>query len=375
MFKNKKIPYIEFFPIIVLSIIAFNLLNHLDIVKGSLGIVISCFSAFIWAFGIAYLLNPLMLYLEKKFKLSRPIALLIVYIIVVGFIILLITIVTPTIIHSVKDLFNSLPNYIVKTQDTINHFLDNSKFFQNANIRETIENAFSNINSINSSISKFLNGILEKGVNTIFTTAIGFTSSFIKLIFGLIISIYMLKDKEVFIKNIKRLFYALLKKEHVDDFTIFAREVNMIFSKYIIGKFIDSLIIGILCFIGLTILRIPYSPLLSLIVGITNMIPYFGPFIGMVPATLLTLLSSPLKALWVLIFIILLQQFDGWYLGPKILGSHVGLSPFWIILGITVGGSAFGVLGMFLGAPVMAIIKMFVDRFISKKLKKKNLEI
>ena len=196
-----------------------------------------------------------------------------------------------------------------------------------------------------------------------------------KFTFGFIVSVYLLKDKETLILNIKKLIYAVLEKEKADSFLKFSNEVNFIFSGFVIGKFIDSLIIGIMCFVGLSMLKIPYALLISLIVGITNMIPYFGPFIGMIPAFFITLFYSPIKALWVLFFIFLLQQFDGFYLGPKILGSSVGLSPLLIILAILIGGGAFGVLGMFLAVPTTAVVILLAERLINRKLKEKDIEL
>jgi predicted PurR-regulated permease PerM len=195
------------------------------------------------------------------------------------------------------------------------------------------------------------------------------------MIFGFIISIYILKDKEIFIQSSKKFLYALFNKSSVNTFLSFGKEVDSIFSRYIIGKAIDSTIIGLLCAIGMSLLDAPYGLLISLIVGVTNMIPYFGPFIGMIPAFFITLLFDPIKALWVLLFVFILQQFDGFYLGPKILGEKVGVSPFWIILAVTLGGGTFGVLGMFLGVPIIAIAKILIERFIEKRLKTKDIHL
>ena len=162
----------------------------------------------------------------------------------------------------------------------------------------------------------------------------------------------MLKDKEKFIYQIKKLTYALFSNKRATKIIRSGREFNIVFSEYLIGKMIDSLIIGIICFIGTLIIRVPYPLLISTIVGVTNMIPYFGPFIGMIPAVLITLFYNPIKALWMFIFILGLQQFDGLYLGPKILGTKLGLSPFWVITAIIVGGKLFGILGMLLAAPI-----------------------
>ena len=154
-----------------------------------------------------------------------------------------------------------------------------------------------------------------------------------------------------------------------------SKDCSAIFSSYVVGKSVDSLIIGIICFVAMLALKLPYAVLMSVIVGVTNMIPYFGPFIGAVPGVLLYLCFDPVKALIFAIMILILQQFDGWILGPKILGDSTGLTPLWVIFGITVGGAYWGVIGMFLGVPIVAVIAYLFNLFITSRLKKKNLNI
>jgi len=185
----------------------------------------------------------------------------------------------------------------------------------------------------------------------------------------------MLKDKETFILQLKKLIYSITSKDLADKIISLGNELNTVFSRYLVGRIIDGLIIGILCFIGCLILRVPYASVISTIVGITNLIPYFGPLIGMIPAFIITLFYSPIKAVWVLIFIFALQQFDGLYLGPKILGTKVGLRPFWIISAIIIGGGLFGVIGMFLAVPAVAMIKLMLKKYIDKKLDEKNIMV
>ncbi|WMJ81075.1 AI-2E family transporter [Clostridium sp. MB40-C1] len=367
MLKNKKIPYLNLIPILIISFLLFKVIDNVEFLAEGFGLLLSILTPFFWAFGIAYLLNPLMVHLEKRFKLKRGISLLIVYAVVIGFITLSVTIISPTIASNIGDLANNIPEYAIKTEAWIRTNIQKLNLNNNKDI-------ISWINNLLSTSSGKLTEILNTGVNTIFTKAVSFTSSFLKMIFGFIISVYILNDKELFKNTIKRFLYAAFNTKSVDNFLIFTDEVNRLFSQYIIGKFIDSLIIGILCAIGLTILKAPYALLISIIVGITNMIPYFGPFIGMIPAVIITVFFSPIKALEVLIFIIILQQFDGWFLGPKILGDKVGLNPFLIILAITIGGGTFGVLGMFLGVPVMAVIKTFLQRYMTKRLEEKNIQ-
>lgn len=367
MFKNKKIPHLDLVPILIIAFLLFKAINNIEVLAAAFWFLIEILNPFFWAFGIAYILNPLMVHIERRFKLKRALSILIVYMVVIGLITLTVTIVSPTIASNVGELVNNMPDYARQTEGWFNANIGKLNLVNNTDIVNWINNF------LTTTLDK-LTEVLNTGVNTVLTKAINFTSSFLKMIFGFIISIYILKDKEVFKKSIKRFLYAVFNEESVSTFLIFGDEVNRLFSQYIIGKFIDSLIIGLLCAIGLIILDVPYALLISFIVGITNMIPYFGPFIGMIPAVIITLFYSPIKALWVLIFILILQQFDGWFLGPKILGDKVGLSPFWIILAITIGGGTFGVLGMFLGVPIMAIIKTSLQRFIFQRLKNKSIK-
>ncbi len=368
MFKEKKIPYLNLIPIILLSFVLFRVVNNIELLTSSISVFISYISSFIWAFGIAYLLNPVMVSIEKKFHTKRILTLLIMYIFVIGILVFSITILTPNIGASIRELTNSTPDYISKTQKWFYENMDKVELLEKYGITKYLDDATS---TLMANLTRYLN----VGINVAFLTAVDFTSSFMKFMFGFIISIYLLKDKAILILNIKRLIYAILNKEKADSLLKFGTEVNYIFSGFVIGKFIDSLIIAIICFVGLSFLKIPYTMLISLIVGVTNMIPYFGPFIGMVPAFFITLFHSPIKALWVLLFIFALQQFDGLYLGPKILGSSVGLSPLLIILAILIGGGTFGVLGMFLAVPTMAVVILLAERFINMKLKEKDIEL
>lgn len=366
MFKDTKIPYLNLIPVILLSFILFKLVNNVGVLTDSISIFISYVSSFIWAFGIAYLLNPIMVRIENRFHTGRGITLLIIYICVLSILFFSVTILTPNIGDSIRELSVSTPQYISKTQIWFSQNMNKLQLLDKYGITKYLDKSAS---SLITNLSKYLN----TGINVAFLTALGLTSSFMKFVFGFVVSIYLLKDKENLILNMKKLIYAIFKKERADDFLTFGNEVNYIFSSFVVGKFIDSVIIGIICFVGLSIFSIPYTVLISLIVGITNMIPYFGPIIGMVPATIITLFYNPIVAFWVLVFIIVLQQFDGLYLGPKILGNSLGLSPLLIILAILVGGGAFGLLGMFLGAPTLAVIVLLAKRFINKRLKEKDI--
>jgi predicted PurR-regulated permease PerM len=169
--------------------------------------------------------------------------------------------------------------------------------------------------------------------------------------------------------------YALMPAKTVNLIKEVLKESANIFIGFILGKALDSLIIGIICFVLMMIFQFPYAVLISVIVGITNMIPYFGPYFGGAIGFLFVLINSPIKALFFVLLILVIQQFDGLYLGPKILGNSTGLSPLWVIFAITVGGSLFGVLGMFLGVPCVAVISYILNRIISHLLNKKHVSV
>lgn len=363
----KRIPYIAYLPLIISSMIAYKLIDRIESVGGFLQLIVTILVPFIWAFVIAYLANPLLKKIEIKFKLGRGLSIAIVYAIIVSVVGLFFTLVIPSIVQSITDILRNVPEYVntAEAWGTKQYaemerlgLIESLENFDVTSMQEIFDKASASFNTI-------LTGVL--------TGVFGVTSGVFKIFIGMIISIYMLKDKENFIGGIKRINYALLKVEHADKAVAFMNEVDEIFSKYIIGKMIDSLIVGIICFMGLWFLKAPYALLMAIIVGVTNMIPYFGPFIGAVPAVIITLFTSPITALWVTLFIIVLQQLDGYIIGPFILGDSVGLSPFWIILAILIGGGLFGILGMLICVPVMAVVRNMFSRYINRRLDEKSL--
>lgn len=193
------------------------------------------------------------------------------------------------------------------------------------------------------------------------------------LLIGVIVSVYFLNSKEKFKGQAKKTIMALCSKEKADDIFEFANYSNMQFGGFINGKIIDSAIIGVLCFILMTIIGLPYTVLVSTIVGITNIVPFFGPFIGAIPGTLIILLESPIEAFYFVLLILALQQFDGNILGPKILGETSGLASFWVMFAILVGGGLFGFVGMVLGVPTFAVIYYYTGKLLKKKLRRKNM--
>lgn len=362
MNKNKMIPIIGLLPLLLIAFILFRIVWYFN-VSWLLGVL----SPIIWAVAIAYLLNPMVKMIEKYSKIKRAWSILISYIIVLGIVTFVITIVTPNIINSIGNFISNASEYLKDAQEFFKSNMQKFELLDEYGITSYIEKNFNDL------LEKS-NEIIKTVLDTVLTQAINVTFSVINVIIGLLISIYLLADKENLFLQIKRIIYAFFNKSRAEGLTNLFKEIDSVFSKYLIGKLIDSLIIGVLCFVILTIVNMPYGLLISVIVGITNMIPYFGPIFGGIPGVIIVLFISPIKALWLFIIILALQQFDGWILGPKILGGQVGLKPLWIIVAITLGGAMFGVLGMFLGVPVVAVLKLLIERATNRRLKEKGIE-
>lgn len=263
----------------------------------------------------------------------------------------------------------TLPGQLNAVMDSFDH-IQKEQSPVGAIVENILNHASENIqNWIQTDLLRQMNVLMTN----ITTGAINVLSEVFNFLVGCIVSVYMLFGKETFAAQIKKMLYAGMQVERANMVLHITRKSNEIFGGFIIGKIIDSAIIGVLCFIGITILDMPYILLVSVIVGVTNVIPFFGPYIGAIPSTILIALADPLKGLYFLIFIIALQQLDGNVIGPKILGNSTGLSAFWVVFSILLGGGLFGFIGMIIGVPTFAVIYYIVKMVVEEKLKKKKL--
>ncbi len=346
--------------IIFISILIFEAIDSPYRFIDGIGGLIKFFSPFLLGILIALLINPMMMYIEKTFNLNRLINILISYVIVFILLTASLKLIIPSLVDTLNTLINEIPNYI----NTVNLF-----FSKHMSETQILENIIPHLQQNLDAVLKNLVDMLSRFSSDLLTYVFSITSLLLNLIMGVILSIYMLCDKEKIAVACKRLLYSSMSRKRASQIISFFKMSHDIFYNYIIGKLIDSLIIGILAFIGFRfIVRIENSLFLAFIIFLTNIIPYFGPFIGAVPPILMTLIYSPIKALWVAIFILILQQVDGNIIGPKVMGDQVGLSPLWIISAVLIGGSLFGVIGVFLSVPVAAVIKICIEKYISKNL-------
>lgn len=303
----------------------------------------------------------------KHQKLTKSISILIAYILVIGFIAIAFVFVIPQIIQSLQELTEKIPSMYKQVMKEL------------VSLQERYPDIDFKI--VNEQFAKIVPNLIEYGTNLmgnlipmVYSVSVSIVKTTINIILGITISVYMIYSKEKFRIQAKRVVYAILPEEKGDDLCTTLRECNDIFGSFLISKAIDSLIIGCICCVVMNIIGLPYAVLLSVIVGITNMIPYFGPFIGAVPGVLIYLCTDWESAIIFAIMILILQQFDGIILGPRLLGQSTGLSPIWVIFAITVGGAYFGVIGMFIGVPVVAVIAYLLNKVISSRLEGKNIK-
>jgi Predicted permease len=356
-FNKEKIKYFDLIVAVILAFIVIQVLLNYKIIFLLIGKAMNVLYPFILAFIIAYILNPVMNFLENNLKLKRGQSILLTYAFIIIVIVAFSMLLLPKVFNNVIEIAQNIPSFTGAVY----------KWIYNHNIGGLVNSGDFIKNNAGSLVQKF-SILTSNWLNIVLSTTISFTSSLINILFGLIISIYILFDKEKFKEVSRKLTYIAFKEKLANNIIELFKNVNNMISLYIGTKAIDSLIIGAIALIGLILFKSPYVMLIAIIVTITNMIPYFGPFLGMIPPFLINLFYDPKRALWILLFLILLQQFDAWFLEPKLVGDKVGLSPFLLILGITIGGSLFGIWGMLLASPITAVIKIYVGRWFEYKV-------
>jgi len=345
----------------------------MGIFEGLTGVV-KILMPFVYGFAIAYILDIPMKAFErtilksldknKKYKFKRVLAITITYILAGITIGIIIAILIPELARSIGTLVDNIPDYIRSLEQYMTDIVVKLNLDGNM-VNEVLED-FNNISAHIASIGGAVVGYLLQ-------FSAGITQSILNLFISTIISIYLLSSKERFFAQIKKVLYSILPEKSVDYLLELSDYSNKTFKGFLGGKLIDSLIIAIICFVCMNIFNMPYSLLVSFIIGITNIVPVFGPFIGAIPSVIIIFIASPIKALWFILFIFLLQQFDGNILGPKILGNSTGLSAFWVMFAILLGNGLFGFVGMILGVPTFAVIYSLVRGLVEYNLDKKGL--
>lgn len=355
-------------------ILFFLFIDNIEIIKGFLTKTSSILVSFILGFFIAFVLSPLNEFIydslnkvfKKKLKASRIVSSMISLLIGVTLFTTFVVIALPQLVNSILRLMDILPNYLEMAENISDDLLVKLKIDQTlADVIATYSDDL---------FSGFID-LASKYLPEIVNYSIVFGATVLKFLISLIIALYIMIDKDRFAKQFTKLSYAFMNKKQADELVDFSRISANVFNRFILGKALDSLIIGIITYIVLSIINVPFALLLSLIIGVTNMIPVFGPFIGAVPGIFILFIIDPIMVVWFVLFVLVIQQIDGNIIGPAILGDSLGLPTLWIMFAIVVGGGFFGILGMFFGVPVFAVIYLYIKKATERRLLHKNIEI
>lgn len=387
-FKFEK-KYVEIgivtFLVVASSLLFYYLLFHHTTLFAAISNIFTIISPVIYGFVLAFLMTPILNFVENKIvkviflkfkkniyqkkKMIRGISLLITIVIVLAIVYGFFDMVIPRVKDSIISIVNQFDTYISNFQKWLDKF-----FSDNTNVAENFDDFWDKYEKdVTTFFKDNVFGKMDVLLKNVSLNLIGIIKALWNLIIGFIISIYVLGSKETFAGQSKKIVYSIFQKKTANNLVEAARFVNKTFMGFITGKIIDSAIIGCLCFIGTTLIGTPHALLVSVIVGVTNIIPFFGPFLGAIPSILLILIIEPIQALYFVIFILFLQQLDGNVIGPKILGNSTGLSGFWVIFSITLFGGLFGVGGMIIGVPFCAIVYAGVRMLVNARLEKKNM--
>ena len=352
-------------------IILYKLSGSLSGVWGVLGALLGILAPFVAGFFLAFLLYGPSSWLEKRIlrckkkfwqRLARPLALLIVYLLLLGVLALVISLVIPRLITSVSGLVVSIPNYIDAAQNRLQAWVDPDGPLGRFNLAERLDTLYQ---SLLDTITRLLS---TENVMNALKGVVNVTSSLVDVIISVMVSLYMLSGRENLIRELKAVLGLFCKPRHITVLGQYSRRIATIFYGYFYGVFLDSMVVGVVVSIGLLIFRVPYAVLLGMILGLLNMIPYFGALIGTVGIVLITLLSRNIyAAIGVAIYIIVVQQIDGNIVQPRVVGNSVGLRPIYVLLSITLFGGLFGFWGIFLAVPLMAVVQMLVKDAIAWK--------
>ncbi len=387
--KNKFFRWgLTAFLVIAAGITFYYFMFHSSNIKSDIDMIAEILAPVVVGVAIAYLLTPLLNFVENKFlypicrkchireskrrtAVVRGIGILITAFLFTELIYVLISMLVSEIVPSVQNIIMNFDSYTANFTKWLNRTLEDNP--------ETGSYLIKLVDMYSSEFEHWIADILPNTlelIRTVSLSVIGVFGFLWDFVIGFIISIYVLANKEKFAGQAKKAAYALFEQDTANRVIRNFRFTHKTFIGYLGGKIVDSIIIGILCFIGTTIMKTPYAALVSVIIGVTNVIPFFGPFLGAIPSAVLIFIVDPmhpLNCLYFAIFILALQQFDGNILGPKILGSSTGLTGFWVIFSITLFGGLFGVAGMVVGVPIFAVIYAAARSLVNEKLKKKDM--
>ncbi len=369
--------------LIVIAILLFLGLQNFSVVMKSIGILLGLLMPLLLGFCIAFILNVLMKIIEerlfaplnkKNYKIwnscRRPLCLILTISIVIAVILILLFLLIPELKKTFDIMLNNLPLYLKQIQTWLEDIVSSLDISA-----DTLAAMQIDWKELEDSIRSFSKNVSSHFLTTTFDVTASIFSGLVNFILGVAFSIYILLQKEKLGKQIKKTLYAFLPEEKADIVVSIGVLSNKTFSRFVSGQFLEAIIIGVLCFIGMQIFSMPYASMISVLVGFTALIPMVGAFIGTAIGAFLILMVDPMKAFWFIIFIIVLQQFEGNVIYPRVVGSSVGLSGLWVLFAIMIGGSAFGIVGMLISVPVCSVLYCLLRTSVAQRLDDKGITI
>lgn len=367
--------------VVLAGVLLYQGLTHFPQVKATVGSILDVFAPFIAGFVIAYLLNTPVDFFEREIyknaKGKRTLAIVTVFLIAVAVIAILLQLILPQVADSIRQLLSNLTAYL-SNLDRMVQDLTQRFHVEGEGLSNLVDHYNEFIRSLTSAdmvqrLTEFLTTSAPELWSFGMSVGNGVVNGVVTAVTAVIASIYMLSGKPRLVNQLKKLVYAAFPTRGANRILTVCGKANQIFVGFINGKLLDSAIIGVLCFFLCTICKIPYTVLVSVVIGVTNVIPFFGPIIGAVPCIMILVIVNPWAALRFGVLIIALQQFDGNILGPKILGDSTGLSAIWVLVAIVVGGGLFGFAGMLLGVPTFAVLYSLIKEWTERRLEEKGL--
>ena len=360
---------LDWFCVVGACIAFYLLLNNLGYFLGRIGIFINILSPFAGGIVIAYILDPMVKFfytrLFKEKKGTRGFAILLAYAVAILLLMLLAWLVVPQIVNSIGMLFTNFPSYIQGVQEML-LYVQNEYGIDLQQATKMLDDS--------EAMVKEIYAMATNAMPQIVASIGSVASNFVAIFTSIAASIYMLADKDHLLHQLRTLAHAFLPEKVASNTLRICHYANVNFTGFFVGKIIDSAIIGVITFVAMTILRLDFAVLISVFIGITNIIPVFGPFIGAIPSVFILLLIDPLQAVIFCVLILIIQQLDGNFIGPKILGSSIGISALWILFSIVVGGDLFGIVGMVVGVPVFATLYGLAQEFVHYALDKRGID-
>ncbi|MBC3515649.1 AI-2E family transporter [Neobittarella massiliensis] len=362
---------------ITYAILLYLALNNLGALYEMLSYSMGLISPILIGIFIAFILNLPMRVIEaklvgrlisreKKPSLCRAVSIVLTILLVLAIFTLLIWYIIPEVSRSVMTLGNRVPSYVQELQNLL------IKLSKNIELpKEVIAQLTKTFNDLLESAVNFLSDLAPLVVGSV----MGVASSIVNFIMGFVFAIYLLFGKERMLRGIKKVAACALPKNFYDRSLSVCRLTNETFCCYFTGQLTEAFILGGLCFLGMSIFKFPFAPLISVIVGATALIPILGAYIGAIPSALLILIEDPIKALWFVVFIICLQQLEGSLIYPRIVGTSIGLSGFWVMAAMIIGSATYGIMGILLGVPICSVLYTLISRKTNQTLKKKNIQI